>query len=200
VLYPTETFYAIGAMPTNARAVNRVFAAKGRDFGKPLPLIASDRKAAMSAAAEWPDAAETLARLFWPGPLSIVVPAAHFLPSALHAGTGKIAIRVSSHPVSSLLARVAGGLIVSTSANTAGAPPAGKPGNIGKELLRLAGVVLDSGELPGALPSTIVDVAVRPAVLIRPGMVPWDEVRRSLETSAPEPGALQPGLEIARNR
>ncbi len=142
VLYPTETFYAIGAMPADTRAVNRVFEAKGRDFGKPLPLIASNREAVLRAAAEWPEAAEVLSRIFWPGALSIIVPAAAFLPPALHAGTGKIAIRVSSHPVSMLLAGAVGGLIVSTSANTTGEPPPGRPGDIGDELVRLAGALL----------------------------------------------------------
>ena len=195
VLYPTETFYAIGAIPTDARAVNRVFEAKGRDLGKPLPLIASDRKAALSTAADWPRAAEALARAFWPGALSIIVPAAAFLPPALHAGTGKIAIRVSSHPVSSLLARAAGGLIISTSANTAGEPPPASPGSIGKELIRLAGAFLDSGDLPGALPSTIVDVTACPAALIRAGLVPWDEVKRALETSVLGLGQMRTSTE-----
>ena len=68
VIYPTETFYALGALPVIAEAVNRVFDMKGRDFRKPLPLIASDREAALSAASEWPGPAETLARIFWPGP------------------------------------------------------------------------------------------------------------------------------------
>jgi L-threonylcarbamoyladenylate synthase len=198
VVYPTETFYAIGATPADARAVNRAFEAKGRDFGKPLPLIASDREAALRAAAQWPEAAEALARTFWPGALSIIVPAAAFLPPALHAGTGKIAIRVSSHPVSSLVARAAGGLIVSTSANTAGEPPPSRPGDIGDELLRLAGAFLDAGDLPGALPSTIVDVTVRPAALIRAGVVPWEEVRRAFETSVSGSGQTRPPKEVER--
>lgn len=181
MLYPTETFYAIGANPADARAVNRVFEAKGRDFGKPLPLIAANREDVLRAAAEWPEEAEALARMFWPGALSIIVTAAAFLPPSLHAGTGKIAIRVSSHAVSSLLARAAGGLIVSTSANTAGEPPPSRAGDIGKQLFESAGALLDSGDLPGALPSTIVDVTVRPAALIRAGQVPWEKVRRALE-------------------
>ena len=107
VVYPTETFYALGAMPEIAKAVEMVFEKKGRDFTKPLPLIASDREAVLSAASEWPESAEALARVFWPGPLTIVIQASASLPPVLHAGTGKIAIRVSSHPVASLLARAA---------------------------------------------------------------------------------------------
>ncbi len=101
VLYPTETFYALGAIPGIAEAVERVFEIKGRDLGKPLPLIASDLQAVLGAASEWPESAEALARMFWPGPLSMVIPAVASLPAVLHAKTGKIAIRISSHPVAS---------------------------------------------------------------------------------------------------
>ncbi len=185
IVYPTETFYALGAVPVIAEAVDRVFKIKGRDFRKPLPLIASDREAVLSAASEWPEAAETLARVFWPGPLSIVIPASWSLPRALNAGTGKIAIRISSHPVASLLARAAGGLIVSTSANRAGELPASSPGAVARKLLRSVDAFLDTGDLPGGLPSAIVDVTVRPAALIREGKIPWEQIRRALESGAP---------------
>ena len=184
VIYPTETFYALGALPVIAEAVNRVFDMKGRDFRKPLPLIASDREAALSAASEWPGPAETLARIFWPGPLSIVVPAAASFPPVLHAGTGKIAIRVSSHPLALLLARAAGGLIISTSANRTGEPPPSSSGAVAKELLLSVDAFLDAGDLQGGLPSAIVDVTVCPAVLIRAGKIAWEEIRRALEPSA----------------
>ncbi|MGA2401401.1 MAG: L-threonylcarbamoyladenylate synthase [Syntrophobacteraceae bacterium] len=184
VIYPTETFYALGALPVIAEAVDRVFDIKGRDFRNPLPLIASDREAALSAASEWPDSAEALARIFWPGPLSIVIPAVASFPPALHAGTGKIAVRVCSHPLAVLLARATGGLIISTSANMAGEPPPSSPGAVAKELLLSVDAFLDAGDLPGGLPSTIVDVTVRPAALIRAGRIAWDEIRRALEPSA----------------
>ena len=181
VVYPTETFYALGVMPEIAEAVEMVFEKKGRDFTKPLPLIASDREAVLSAASEWPEPAEALARVFWPGPLTIVIQASASLPPVLHAGTGKIAIRVSSHPVASLLARAAGGLIVSTSANRAGELPPSSPGAVARELLQSVDAFIDGGDLPGGLPSSIVDVTVRPAVLIRAGKIGREEIRRALE-------------------
>ncbi|SPF44309.1 Translation factor SUA5 [Syntrophobacter sp. SbD1] len=181
VLYPTETFYALGAIPEFAQAVQKVFEAKGRDVRKPLPLIASDIQAVLTAASEWPQSADVLARSFWPGPLSIVVSAAASLPSVLHAQTGKVALRISSHPVASLLARASGGLIVSTSANRAGEPPPKDRGAIDRELLHAVDALLDAGELPGGLASTIVDVTVHPAVLIRAGKIAWEDIRRVLE-------------------
>ncbi len=181
VVYPTETFYAIGAVPANTQAVKRVFGIKGRDFRKALPLIASDRRAVLDAASGWPEAAEALARTFWPGALSILLPAAPFLPHAVHAGTGKIAVRISSSPLAALLARAAGGLIVSTSANRSGEPAPSSPGAIDGELLESVDAFFDAGHLPGALPSTIVDVCVRPAALVRTGRIPWEEIRRVLD-------------------
>lgn len=181
VLYPTETFYALGAIPGIAAAVERVFEIKGRAPGKPLPLIASDLQAVLSAASEWPESAAALARMFWPGPLSMVVPAVESLPAALHGKTGKIAIRISSHPVASLLARASGGLIVSTSANKAGEPPPKSPGGISAELILSVEALLDAGNLPGGLPSAIVDVSVQPAALIRAGKISWKDIRRAIE-------------------
>jgi L-threonylcarbamoyladenylate synthase len=181
VLYPTETFYALGAIPGIAEAVERVFEIKGRDPGKPLPLIASDLQAVLSAASEWPESAEALARIFWPGPLSIVIPAATSLSAALHARSGKIAIRISSHRVASLLAQASGGLIVSTSANKAGESPPTSPGGLSAELLLSVDALLDAGDLPGGLPSAIVDVNVHPAALVRAGKIAWKDIRRALE-------------------
>ena len=183
VIYPTETFYALGAIPASAEAVEKVFEKKGRDFRKPLPLIAADREAVVSAAAVWPESAEALSRIFWPGPLSIVIEASASLPPVLHAGTGKIAIRVSSHPVASFLARATGGLIISTSANRAGELPPNSPGAVDRELLHSVDAFLDAGDLPGGLPSTIVDVTVGPAALIRAGKIGWEEIQRALEDS-----------------
>jgi L-threonylcarbamoyladenylate synthase len=180
VLYPTETFYALGALPGAVEAVEKVFEIKGRDAAKPLPLIASDVRAVRRVASEWCESAGALAGVFWPGPLSVVIPAVESLSVVLHAGTGKIAVRVSSHPVAALLARASGGLIVSTSANRAGGPPPVSPGNIAEALLLAVDALLDAGDLPGGLPSTIVDVTVQPAVLVRAGKIAWEDIQRVL--------------------
>ena len=177
VLYPTETFYALGALPGVVEAVEKVFEIKGRDEAKPLPVIASDIQAVRRVASEWCESAGALAESFWPGPLSIVIPAVESLTAVLHAVTGKIAVRVCSHPVAAMLARACGGLIVSTSANRAGEPPPASPGNIAERLLLAVDALLDAGNLPGGLPSTIVDVTVQPAVLVRAGKINWENIQ-----------------------
>ncbi|MGC9195982.1 MAG: L-threonylcarbamoyladenylate synthase [Syntrophobacteraceae bacterium] len=181
VIYPTETFYALGAVASLEKAVSRVFQIKGRDFGKPLPLIAADLPAVLSAASQWPQAADLLARVFWPGPLSLVIPARLSLSQALHAETGKIALRVSSHPVASLLAKLSGGLLISTSANISGAPAPQNPAQVDKGLLACVDAMLDAGNLPGGFPSTIVDVTVYPVEILREGKIAAEDILGAFE-------------------
>lgn len=182
VVYPTETFYGLGAHPCEEEAVRRVYILKGRDPGKPLPCIASDMAAVSGAISVWPPEAEALARSFWPGPLTIILPASADLPSIAHAGTGKIALRISSHPVARALAARVGGLLVSTSANPAGGPPCLRVRDIPGALLARVDGVLDAGDLPGGLPSTIVDLTCMPPRLVRTGRVPWESIVESIRS------------------
>jgi len=179
VVYPTETFYALGAIPFMEVAVDRIFSMKGRDSSKPLPLIASRRESVLIAVSYWSDAAEKLASLFWPGPLTLVLPASPKLSPLLHAGTGKVAVRISSHPVAALLAESAGGLLVSTSANRAGEKPPCHTEEMDSNLLLSADGLIDSGELPGGLPSTIVDASASAPRLIRKGTIGWETIQRA---------------------
>lgn len=180
IVYPTETFYAVGCAPGQAATVDRVFAIKGRNADKALPLIASGMEAVRGAVSDWPEAAGKLARAFWPGPLTIVLPASPVLPSNLHAGTGKIAVRVSSHPVAVFLAEAAGGLLVSTSANRSGEPSPSEPDMISGEICGRVDGVVRAGILPGGFPSTIVDVTAFPARLLRAGRLDWERIQEVL--------------------
>jgi L-threonylcarbamoyladenylate synthase len=178
VAYPTETFYGLAADPRNARAIERIFEAKGRRSDEPLPLIASD----VAQVERWfgalsPQAA-ILAREFWPGPLTLVLPlrADHDLPSALTAGRANIAVRVPAHPVARALALAAGGAITSTSANPSGEPPASTADDVLRMLADRIAMVIDGGATPGGAPSTIVDVHEVPPTLVRAGVVPWERV------------------------
>ena len=182
IVYPTETFYGLGAHPMLDGAVRKVFHIKGRENAKALPLIAENLEAARKAASEWSPVAERLTGVFWPGPLTLLLPAATSLPPALHAGTGKIAVRVSSHPVARALAGSAGGLLVSTSANLAGEPACIDPEELSEALLARVDAVVSAGRLRGGLPSTIVDVCSQPPELIRTGCLPWESILESLNS------------------
>jgi L-threonylcarbamoyladenylate synthase len=180
VVFPTETFYGLGGDPWHSAAVERIFVIKERDLRKPLPLIAADAAAVRRAAASWPGVADLLARTFWPGPLTLVLAASPLLPPVLHAHTGKIAVRVSSHAVAHELAAAVGGLLVSTSANLSGQPSCRHPDELGGKLLSQVDRVLHAGPTVGGQPSTLVDVTVHPPQLVRAGAIGWERIEAVL--------------------
>jgi len=183
VAYPTETFYGLGVLATDAAAVARLARAKGRPDGKPLPLLAAD-VAAVETVAVLDGAAHRVAARLWPGPLTLVLPARPGLPEAVTAGTGTVGIRVPGSSVARALAREAGGPIVSTSANPSGGPPPRRPGELDPALRARLDLVLDGGETPGGLASTVVEVGGGTIRLVRAGPVPMEAVEAALR--APE--------------
>jgi L-threonylcarbamoyladenylate synthase len=178
LIYPTDTFYALGGLASSPRVAVRVREVKGRAEGKALPLIVGDLEQARSLAAIWPAAAERLARQFWPGPLSLVVEARPGLPEPLLGGGSSLAMRVPGRGLPRRLALAAGPLI-STSANRSGGPA---PVTCGEAVASVGAVVdlaLDGG--PGRdLPSTIVDLTGPQPRLLRAGLVAWDDVLSAL--------------------
>lgn len=168
--YPTETIYGLGAAPHRDEWIQSLYEVKGRSENKPLPLIASSLYYAREAWAEWNQVAERLVEAFWPGPLTIVLKASSKLPRSVHAGTGKIGIRVSSNPLARLLAELAGGLIVATSANPSGKKPISDPALIPKDIKKSISVIIDSGVLSG-FPSTVVDCSDGGFRILREGAI-----------------------------
>jgi L-threonylcarbamoyladenylate synthase len=168
VVYPTETYYALGVNPGDAQAVQRLLLAKGRAADQGLPLIAADL-AACQRAMHLPPVLLALAQQFWPGPLTLVAPAKR--PGSwpqVQAADGTLAVRVSSHlQAAALAAAMPEGLLVSTSANRSGAPPATQVAQLQPELLQHVACVVQGGPLPGGAPSTLVgvDAAGEPRML-----------------------------------
>ncbi|MDR2574254.1 MAG: L-threonylcarbamoyladenylate synthase [Desulfovibrio sp.] len=162
LIFPTETFYALGCLASDAAAVARIYHIKGREAALPLPLLAADREqAAWAACLE--AVPQGLFDRFWPGPLTVLLPARPSLPAALVNSQGKTAVRVSSHRQAAELARLAGGPLTASSANPHGRPAVHQFRNIEAALLRtLDEHSLDAGlfkgEPPtGGLPSTLVE-------------------------------------------
>jgi len=176
VAYPTETFYGLGALASRRDALERLAAAKLRPAGKPLPLLGCDRAQLEAVVARFEPLAVELAARFWPGPLTLVLPAAPHVAPEITAGSGTVGVRVPGSEVARALARSAGGPIVSTSANVSGEPPPARPGALSPELLAHIDGVLDAGPAPGGLPSTVVAVEGGRVALLRPGAVPWADV------------------------
>jgi L-threonylcarbamoyladenylate synthase len=181
LIYPTDTLYALGGRVLDAAAGVAVRRAKGREEGKPLPLVAADIAQARALSRAWPEAADRIAARFWPGPVSLVVPAAAAVPVDVTAGTGNIAVRVPDLELTRALCRRTGAL-VSTSANRAGGSPPVSCAEALEAVGAAAALALDGGH-GRAIASTIVDLTSTPPRLLRAGAVSWEEIEGVLRRS-----------------
>jgi L-threonylcarbamoyladenylate synthase len=170
VVYPTETLYALGARADDAGALQRLARAKLRPEGKPLPLLAADRQQVLEVARLEGSAARAADR-FWPGPLTLVLPAAPGLHEAVTAGSGSVGVRIPGSPVARALARRAGFALISTSANPSGGPPPAQVAELDANLLAQVDHVLDGGPTPGGPASTVVRIEGSIVHVLREGAI-----------------------------
>ena len=184
IIYPTETFYALGVDALSLNALERLFAIKGREPDKPVALIAADPAMAFAVASEVSVQARVLAETFWPGPLTLVVPAREGIPAALIGPNGGVGVRVSSHPIARALAAGLRRPITATSANLSGEPPAVELDAVRRSLGGKVKVFVDGGRLHGSAPSTVVTVDRTGIRVLRPGAISERELA----------GALKPGV------
>lgn len=175
VAFPTETFYALGALALDAEAVDRLNAIKNRPADKALPCLVGEWDQLPSLCEDWPPAAQALAVRFWPGPLTLVVPARTTLPLPLRP-EGFVGVRLSSHPWARALALAAGGPLTSTSANLSGQPEATGCEELDPVLAGRLGGILDGGTTPGGSASTIVRVEGDRLTCLRDGALPFAEL------------------------
>ncbi|HSL23352.1 MAG TPA: L-threonylcarbamoyladenylate synthase [Vicinamibacterales bacterium] len=179
IAYPTDTQYGLGADPRDPAAVAEVFAIKGRDAARSLPLIAGSFEQAQRTGL-FDARARRLAARFWPGPLTLVVPQAMSFAAGV-AEDGRVALRVPDHALARALAQELGCALTATSANRSGAPAAATADDVAAALGDLVSCIVDGGAAPGGAPSTIVDVSGGAPRLVRAGAVPWERVLESLE-------------------
>jgi L-threonylcarbamoyladenylate synthase len=180
VAFPTETFYGLGADARNETAVEKIFRIKGRNFRNPLSVIVANDRDVIPLVEEIPAAAKILMQTFWPGPLTLVFRASSSVLPRLTANTGKIGIRVSSHPLARLLAGGLGGPLTATSANLSGGPECFSADAVIRALGELPGSVIDGGETPGGAGSTILDVTIFPPRILREGAISGDFILNAL--------------------
>lgn len=171
VAHRTETVYGLAANPFSRDAVDRLLSIKGRDVAKSIILVAATAKEIERVAASVSEKHRSLMARFWPGPLSLIFPARTDLHEALVSESGAVCVRVSSYVPASKLARAAGGVITSTSANRSGAPPARDAASV--SLLGLA-CVLDGGVCGDGTPSTVYDP--ESAIVYREGTISQAEL------------------------
>lgn len=180
VAYPTETFYGLGADARNETAVDKIFRIKGRNHQNPLPVIVAENGQLNPLVEEIPAAATILMQKFWPGPLTLVFRAAPAVLSRLTADTGKIGIRVSSHPVARFLAAGLAGPLTATSANPSGGPECSSAQAVTRALGDLPDAVIDAGETTGGAGSTILDMTLLPPRILREGAIPRNLILNTL--------------------
>ena len=182
---PTDTLYGLAADALNPDALDRVFAAKGRPADMPLPVLVSGWEQALQVAVVSPDSellARRLGETYWPGSLTMVLPAAPGLPERLTAGRETVAVRMPDHPVPLALAEALGRPITGTSANRSGEPDITDPDELRRILApRVDGIIVLGPEPVGGA-STIVAVSGDGISLLREGVLPYERVLATLET------------------
>ncbi|SRR5712692_383107 len=180
VVYPTDTVYGLGADPFNEKAVERLFAAKGRT-AKPVPVLCSSRQKATELV-ELSMRGIELARNHWPGPFTIVAPLKKQLPSILTQGTGNLGVRVPDHKGSLKLISACGGWLTGTSANLSGQPPARTAHEARTQLSDSVDLILDGGSLVGK-ESTVALVVGAEVTILRSGPIGVGEEMKRRRTS-----------------
>ena len=157
--------------PWTPTPFGRIFLAKGRSADNPLIVHIADPQEAASIAAAWPDAAERLARRFWPGPLTLVVPRGAAVPDATTAGGPTVAVRVPAHPIALALLRAVGAPIAAPSANRSTELSPTRAEHVRRSLDGRIDLILDGGPTSGGVESTVLDVTTVPPRLLRPGLI-----------------------------
>ncbi|MCF8077011.1 MAG: threonylcarbamoyl-AMP synthase [Desulfotignum sp.] len=178
VVFPTRCLYGLAADARNSSAIKKIFHIKHRPETNPLLILIHSPTDLEELVTHIPDAAQRLMQAFWPGGLTLVFEAAPCVSDLLTAGTGRIGVRIPSHPVARALVKLAGRPITGTSANWSGAPGCSHIKDLPQDLLRAADLVLDAGPLKGGTGSTILDVTCDPPRVIRQGRIPFDSIRQ----------------------
>jgi L-threonylcarbamoyladenylate synthase len=192
VAFPTETVYGLGADASNADAVRKVFAAKGRPHDHPLIVHIASAAQLADWARDIPSSAQALAKKFWPGPLTLILKRAPGVSDWVTGGQDTVALRVPSHPLAQALLQAFGGGVVGPSANRFGHVSATTADHVRQEFGNTVDVVLDGGACEVGIESTIIDVSgVKPA-LLRPGWITAAQIESALGMPLAAPDAASP--------
>jgi L-threonylcarbamoyladenylate synthase len=183
VAFPTDTVYALAASLAHPAALRRIFALKGRPPDKPLPVLLASAEHLGQVGDDVDDRIVLLLDRYWPGPLTVVVPARAGMPPEVLAPDGTIGVRVPNHFLALELIERAGGAIAATSANRSDEPPAVTAAEVAARFGDEIDVLLDGGLAPGGVPSTVIAVGDGQLLFLRDGAIPreilraaWDEI------------------------
>ena len=180
IAFRTDTFYGLGADPFNRNAVQRIKQLKGREDGKPILIIVSDEDQTGRFINEPSRAFNQLAKVFWPGPLTLVGKAGANVPEEITAGTQTVGVRLPNDDEVRRLVRLCGGALTATSANPSHAAPARNAEEVQLYFGNSIDLIVDGGEAKTDQPSTVVDVSGAEPKLIREGVISWAEIQSLL--------------------
>jgi L-threonylcarbamoyladenylate synthase len=180
IAFPTETLYGLGADALNFAAVEKVYRLKGRDPQNPIPVLVADRTMLGSLVSDIPRLADKLIARFWPGPLTIVLPARGDISPPLVNASGGIAVRISSQSIAADLVKALGRPITATSANPTGEPPARTASEAEKYFAGQIAVSIDGGELTSKTGSTVIAIVGDALRIIRLGDIDRSQLEEAL--------------------
>jgi L-threonylcarbamoyladenylate synthase len=178
IAFPTETLYGLGADALNSAAVKKVFQLKGREFANPIPVLVAHREMLPSLVTSVPALAEKLISSFWPGPLTIILPARRDIPPPLVSLSGGIGVRISSQPLATELVKALGCPLTATSANPSGQPPARTVEEARNYFAGQIDIFIDGGKLVSKTGSTVAEIHGDTIKIIRAGEIDKTELQR----------------------
>lgn len=175
VAFPTESFYGLAVNAMDEKAIDRLFSIKNREPDLPVLILIPSLDTLNIYVEEIPEIARILIKQFWPGGLTMLFKAMPCISQRLTAGTGKIGVRLSSHPIATALAQTIKAPITGTSANISGRPACMRAMEVYNDFKKGV-LILDGGETGGGKGSTILDVTVKPPKIMREGMIGSDRL------------------------
>jgi tRNA threonylcarbamoyl adenosine modification protein (Sua5/YciO/YrdC/YwlC family) len=180
VAIPTDTFYGLGADPFNLAAVSEIFRIKRRTSDRPLPLLVDSIDRAVDIVHNPPKLFFTLAQKFWPGPLTLVVPASRQIPLKITANTGKVGLRWPLAPFIVALIAAVGRPLTGTSANLSDMPACSTADEVDCQIGDMLPLILDGGLTRGGLASTVVELTGESGHIVRQGGILESELKEFL--------------------
>ncbi|ASJ10997.1 threonylcarbamoyl-AMP synthase [Thermococcus sp. P6] len=179
VAFPTETVYGLGADALREDAVRRIFEVKGRPPDNPLIVHVASFDDLKKVARDIPPEAKLLARRFWPGPLTLVLPARDEVPRVTTGGLDTVAVRMPAHPIALALIKASTPL-AAPSANVSGRPSPTLAEHVADDFYGRIECIIDGGETPIGVESTVIDLSSEEPTVLRPGGLPIEEIERVL--------------------
>lgn len=180
VAFPTETVYGLGGDALNPESSRKIYAAKGRPSDNPLIVHICRLEDIHGIVSEFPEAAVKVAKAFWPGPLTMILPKAEAVPKETTGGLDTVAVRFPSHPIARKLIGYGGGYVAAPSANLSGRPSPTVAKYVRQDMDGRIDWIVDGGAVGIGLESTIVDMTVDPPQILRPGYVTEQMLREVL--------------------